>query len=60
MKCMARVCQILCNTYGNPEGTDNYRVWKDHTEYEIGFFDGSTSKLTANAIYEDMLSQVDS
>ena len=60
MKRTERFRQILCNVYGNPEGTGNYRARSDHTENEIGFFDGSTSKLTMNIISENMLSQVDS
>ena len=60
MKRMERFRQILRNTDANYEGTGNYRVWADHTGYEIEFFYVSTSKLTANIIYENMLSQVES
>ena len=35
MKPMKRVHQRFRDTYGNPEGTDNYKVWAEHTEYEI-------------------------
>ena len=50
IKRMARVWKIFLNADGNPEVTGNYKVWVDHTEYEIGFCDGSTSKPTANII----------
>ena len=49
---MARVCQILHNADGNIQGTGNYRAWEDHTEYEVGFCDGSTSKVTVDIIAE--------
>ena len=60
MKKMTRVHQILHSKYGNNDCTGNYRAWEYHTDYEIEFFYGSTSKLTANIIAEKMLSQVDS
>ena len=50
----------LHNAYINREGNGNYRAWVDHNEYEIGFCDGSTSKLTANIISEKVCFQVDS
>ena len=52
--------KILHNAYINREGNGNYRAWVDHNEYEIGFCDGSTSKLTANIISEKVCFQVDS
>ena len=60
MKWMTRVRQRLHGADVNPEGTGNYREWVDHTEYEIEFFDWSTSKLTVNIISKNTLSQVDS
>ena len=50
MKCMVIVCQIYLHTDFNPEGTGNYRVWEDHTEYTIEMFHEPTSKLTAKTI----------
>ena len=35
MKQMARVHQRFSDADVNPEGNSNYRVWTDHTEYEI-------------------------
>ena len=52
MNWMTRVCQILRYAYGNTEGTGNYRLREDHTEYEIEFLNGLTSKITANNISE--------
>ena len=60
IKWMARVYQILHDADVNSEVTGNYRVWTDHTKYKTGFIYGSTSKLTANDIYENMFSMVDS
>ena len=40
MKQTTRVCQILCDAYGNPEGNVNYRSWLDHTDHEIEFYYG--------------------
>ena len=60
MKRVTRFCQILCNAYHNTEIAGNYRARLDHTEYEIEFCDGPTSKLTTNIISENMLSQVNS
>ena len=58
IKRMARLRQIFRDSYGNPEGTGKYRAWVYDTDYEIGFFDVSTSKLTVNIVAENMLSQV--
>ena len=57
---MERDRKILHCAYGNPEGNGNYRLWEEHTEYEIEFCDGSTSKLTVHIISENMLYQVNS
>ena len=49
-KHVTRVLQWLYNADGNPDGNGNYRAWVDHTNYEIEFCDGSTSKLNTNII----------
>ena len=40
IKQMERVCQVLYDADGSPEGTVNYRDWLDHNDYEIEFCDG--------------------
>ena len=59
MKQMVRARQIIRDTDSNCEGTGNYKAWADYTEYEIELCDRSNSKLTANIIYANMLSQAD-
>ena len=58
MKRMERVRQRFHDSDGNPEGTGKYRAWVYNTDYEIGFCDVSTSKITAKIFVEKMLSQV--
>ena len=58
-KIMARFTKRVKDNKGNPRKIEHPALFADHSLYEVSFTNGQTEELTANVIYENMLSQVD-